>query len=250
MTDHPRHDRRHRGRPQNSGECQDDGGAQPDPACKTAGGLASQAGVVRGDYFGATGSAVTVLGVLWTLGGLSARSTQFVKLAGREARCELIAASIANGIQTLDTFAQIEHVGPGTTTRELFRGIATERGKLGFNGKMIVRDSALDADSDQSLKTLLTGAGAAAAARPQLEIYTDRVRARHGATTGKLDDQMLFYLLSRGIDRQQAQALLQWAFIEDAVSQVELAPLRHEIEQLVAAQLNEVSALDGLVAAP
>ena len=182
-----------------------------------------------------------------TLGGLSSRSTQFVKLAGRAARCEFIAASIANGIQTHDIFAQIEHVAPGTTTRELFRGIATERGKLAFNGKMIVRDTAHDADSDQSLKTLLNGIGAEAAARPQLEIYTDKVRAKHGATTGKLDDQMLFYLLSRGIDRQQAQALLQWAFIEDAVSQVELAPLRQEIEALIAAQLNEVSALDGLV---
>jgi Fe-S cluster assembly protein SufD len=183
-----------------------------------------------------------------TLGGLTSRSTLFVKLAGRAARCELVAASIANGIQTHDIFAQVDHVGPATTTRELFRGIATERGKLAFNGKMIVRESAHDADSDQSLKTLLNGSGAEAAARPQLEIYTDKVRARHGATTGKLDEQMLFYLLSRGIDRPQAQALLQWAFIEDAVSQVELAPLRQEIEQLIAAQLNEVSALDGLVA--
>ena len=185
-----------------------------------------------------------------TLGGLSSRSTQFVKLAGRAARCELTAASVANGLQTHDIFAQIEHVAPGTATRELFRGIATERGKLAFNGKMIVRDTAHDADSDQSLKTLLNGSGAEAAARPQLEIYTDKVRAKHGATTGKLDEHMLFYLLSRGIDRQQAQALLQWAFIEDAVSQVELPPLRQEIEQLIAAQLNEVSVLDGLVARP
>jgi Fe-S cluster assembly protein SufD len=185
-----------------------------------------------------------------TLGGLSSRTTAFVKLAGRAAQCEFIAASIANGLQTHDVFAQIEHVGRDTRTRELFRGIATERGKLAFNGKMIVRESALDADSDQSLKTLLNGSGAEAAARPQLEIYTDRVKAKHGATTGKLDEQMLFYLLSRGIERSQAQALLQWAFIEDAVSQVELAPLRQEIEQLVAAQLNEVSALDGLVARP
>ncbi len=126
-----------------------------------------------------------------TLGGLSSRTTAFVKLAGRAARCDFIAASIANGLQTHDVFAQIEHVGRETLTRELFRGIATERGKL--------------------------------------------------------DDQMLFYLLSRGLDRGQAQALLQWAFIEDAVSQVELAPLRQEIEALIAAQLNEVSALDGLV---
>jgi Fe-S cluster assembly protein SufD len=183
-----------------------------------------------------------------TLGGLSSRSTLFVKLAGRAAACELTAASIANGLQTHDIFAQIDHAGPGSRTRELFRGIATERGKLGFNGKMIVRETAHDADSDQSLKTLLNGDGAEAAVRPQLEIYTDKVRAKHGATIGKLDDQMLFYLLSRGIDRPQAQALLQWAFIEDAISQVELAPLRQEIEQLIAAQLNEVSALDGLVA--
>ena len=182
-----------------------------------------------------------------TLGGLTSRSTLFVKLAGRAARCELVAASIANGIQTHDTFAQIDHAGAATTTRELFRGIATERGKLAFNGKMIVRETAHDADTDQSLKTLLNGSGAEASARPQLEIYTDKVRAKHGATTGKLDEQMLFYMLSRGIDRPQAQALLQWAFIEDAISHIGLAPLRQEIEQLIAAQLNEVSALDGLV---
>jgi Fe-S cluster assembly protein SufD len=184
-----------------------------------------------------------------TVGGLSSRSTSFIKLAGRGSRCELIAAAIANGIQTHDMFAEIEHVGPGSATRELFRGIASERGKLAFNGKMIVREGAHDADSDQSLKTLLTGSGAEAAARPQLEIYTDKVRAKHGATTGKLDEQMLFYLLSRGIDRPRAQALLQWAFIEDAVSQVQLAPLRQEIEQIVAAQLDEVSNL-GLVDRP
>jgi Fe-S cluster assembly protein SufD len=147
-------------------------------------------------------------------------------------------------------FAEIAHAAPDTVTRELYRGIATDRGKLGFNGKIIVRESAPGADSEQSLKTLLTGAGAEASVRPQLEIYTDRVRAQHGATTGKLDDQMLFYLLSRGIERRQAQTLLQWAFIEDAISRVDCAELRVEIEQLVAAQLNEVSALEGLLGKP
>jgi len=182
-----------------------------------------------------------------TLGGLSARSTAFIKLAGRAARCDFVAASVANGVQTHDFFAEIDHAAPEAATRELFRGIAGGRGKLAFNGKMIVRENAHDADSDQSLKTLLNGSGAEAAARPQLEIYTDRVKAKHGATSGKLDEQMLFYLLSRGIDRPQAQALLQWAFIEDAISQIELAPLRQRIEQLVAARLNEVASLDGLV---
>jgi Fe-S cluster assembly protein SufD len=185
-----------------------------------------------------------------TLGGLASRSTIMVKLAGRSARCDLIAGSIANGIQTHDVFAEIEHSNADTVTRELYRGIATDRGKLGFNGKMIVRESAPGADSDQSLKTLLTGTGAEASVRPQLEIYTDKVRAKHGATTGKLDEQMLFYLLSRGIDRRTAQTLLQWAFIEDAISRMDCLPLRTEIEQLVAAQLNEVSALEGLLGKP
>jgi Fe-S cluster assembly protein SufD len=185
-----------------------------------------------------------------TLGGLSSRSTILVKLAGRAARCELTAASIANGIQTHDVYAEIEHAGAEAVTRELYRGIATDRGKLGFNGMMKVNESAQGADSEQSLKTLLTGAGAEASVRPQLEIHTDRVRAIHGATTGKLDDQMLFYLLSRGIDRRTAQTLLQWAFIEDAVSRIEVAELRAEVETLIAAQLNEISALDGLLGKP
>jgi Fe-S cluster assembly protein SufD len=182
-----------------------------------------------------------------SLGGLASRSTILIKLAGRAARCELTAASIANGIQTHDVYAEIEHAAADTVTRERYRGIATDRGKLGFNGKMVVRESAPGADTEQSLKTLLTGNGAEASVRPQLEIYTDHVRAQHGATTGKLDEQMLFYLLSRGIERRTAQTLLQWAFIEDAVSRVDCVELRAEIEKLIAAQLNEVSALEGLL---
>ena len=59
--------------------------------------------------------------------------------------------------------------------------------------------------------------------RPQLEIYTDDVRCSHGATAGKLDDNMLFYLLSRGLDRDTAQRLLKWAFLDDVVAQIEAA---------------------------
>ena len=184
------------------------------------------------------------------LGGLASRSTQLIRLAGRGARCELTAASVAHGTQTHDALVEIEHTAPETVTRELYRGIATGRGKLGFNGKMVVAENAPGADSEQSLKTLLNGAGTEASVRPQLEIYTDRVRAVHGATTGKLDEQMLFYMLSRGIDRREAQALLQWAFIEDAVSRVDCGGLREEIERLVAAQLHEVSSLDGLLSRP
>jgi Fe-S cluster assembly protein SufD len=73
------------------------------------------------------------------------------------------------------------------------------------------------------------------------------VRAKHGATTGKLDEQMMFYLLSRGIEPVDAQALLQWAFVEDAISSIEPLALRREIESLVSGRLHAVSALTGLL---
>jgi Fe-S cluster assembly protein SufD len=83
--------------------------------------------------------------------------------------------------------------------------------------------------------------------RPQLEIYTDDVKCNHGATTGKLDDQMLFYLLSRGIDRETAQGLLKWAFLEDVVSKISVPELRRQIELSLAGQLNEPIALEELL---
>ena len=114
------------------------------------------------------------------------RRSSSSRAAARAANCPRPASPMAPRPMTCSRRSSTSP--PATVTRELFRGIANDRGKLAFNGKMIVRESAHDADSDQSLKTLLTGSGAEAAARPQLEIYTDRVRAKHGATTGKLDD--------------------------------------------------------------
>ena len=75
--------------------------------------------------------------------------------------------------------------------------------------------------------------------RPQLEIYTDDVRCSHGATAGKLDDDMLFYLLSRGLTRETAQRLLKWAFLGDVVAKIELPGLRRQIEERLAGQLQD-----------
>jgi len=75
--------------------------------------------------------------------------------------------------------------------------------------------------------------------RPQLEIHTDEVRCSHGATAGKLDEDMLFYLLSRGLDRDSAYRLLKWAFLEDVIAQVALPPLRRQIEERLVGRLGD-----------
>jgi Fe-S cluster assembly protein SufD len=139
-----------------------------------------------------------------------------------------------------DTFALIEHATPNARTEQTFRGIAAGRSRVAFNGKIVVAKGAHGTDSRQSLRGLLAGPEAEIDVRPQLEIYTDDVRCSHGATAGKLDDNMLFYLLSRGLEPDVAQRLLKWAFLEDVVATIDIAQLRRQIEARLAARLPDV----------
>jgi Fe-S cluster assembly protein SufD len=170
-------------------------------------------------------------------GAQSARSTLGVRLEGERADLTLAVAALGDRSQVLDTYARVEHVAPRTRTEELFRGIAAHRSRVAFNGKIVVAPGAAGSDSQQSLRGLLAGAEAEIDVRPQLEIYTDDVRCSHGATTGKLDDNMLFYLLARGLDRATAQRLLKWAFLEDVIARIAIAELRRESEAHLAAVL-------------
>jgi Fe-S cluster assembly protein SufD len=181
------------------------------------------------------------------IGAQSARSTMRVRLEGEGAELALHAVAAGDGQQVLDSFAVVDHASARTRTDESFRGVAAGRSRVAFNGKIIVRPGARGADSSQSLRGLLAGASAEIDVRPQLEIYTDDVRCSHGATAGKLDESMLFYLLSRGLDRDTAQRLLKWAFLEDVVSKVAVPELRRQVESSLAGQLQESETLKELL---
>ena len=168
---------------------------------------------------------------------VSSRSTVFVKHAGEGAQLHWNSAVIADGQQQHDAYVRIDHQARRVQTHQLFRGIASGRSKIGFNGHMLVGPSAYGTHSGQSLKTLLAGSEAEANVRPQLEIYTNEVTATHGATVGKLDGDMLFYLLSRGIDPDTAKSLLKWAFVSDVLTHLPSAELRHQIEASLVRQL-------------
>ncbi len=174
-----------------------------------------------------------------SVGGLSARSTINVKLAGERADASISMASLGDRQQIQDAFVLVEHVAPRARSTQTFRGISAGRARVAFNGMVVVRKDAQGTDSQQSLRGLLAGPDAEIDVRPQLEIYTDDVRCAHGATAGKLDDNMLFYLLSRGIDPATAQRLLKWAFLEDVVAKIEVPELRRQIERSLAGQMQE-----------
>jgi Fe-S cluster assembly protein SufD len=182
-----------------------------------------------------------------SVGGLSARSTVNVQLAGERADAAISVASLGDRQQIQDAFVLVDHAAPGARSEQTFRGISAGRARVAFNGMVVVRKNAQGTDSQQSLRGLLAGPDAEIDVRPQLEIYTDDVRCAHGATAGKLDDNMLFYLLSRGIDAATAQRLLKWAFLEDVVARIEVPELRRQIERGLAGQMQEAAALKELL---
>jgi Fe-S cluster assembly protein SufD len=180
-------------------------------------------------------------------GAAASRSTLGVRLAGAHARLALSVAALGGRAQVQDAYALVEHLAPHTRTEETFRGISGGRARVAFNGKIVVAREAHGSDSRQSLRGLLAGPEAEIDVRPQLEIYTDDVRCSHGATAGKLDDDMLFYLLSRGLDRDSALRALKWAFLEDVIAKIGVPELRRQIEERLAGAMQDGAALRELI---
>ena len=181
------------------------------------------------------------------LGGASARNSVRVRLAGERSQLTVNGMSLADGKRVLDTTFQVEHVARNTTSQQLLRAIANDQSGIGFNSRVEVAASAGGADSRQSLKGLIGGTGAEVNLRPQLEISTDEVKASHGATTGALDENTLFYLLSRGLDPDTARKLLEWAFIEDVMRCITLPDLRRQVELATVDRLGNAAAREALL---
>ncbi len=169
-----------------------------------------------------------------TSGAAATRSTALVALEGAGADLGWHTAVLGAGTQTHDAYVRVIHDAPAVRTEQGFRGIAADRSRIAFNGHMRVTARAPGAHSAQTLRGLTAGAAAEIDLRPQLEIDIDDVRASHGATIGKLDADMLFYLLSRGLDPATADSLLKWAFIADVIARLSDPVWRSRFEDALA----------------
>lgn len=184
---------------------------------------------------------------LLSLGAATARSSLRLRLSGQGARLVLDGASLADGTRVLDTAIRVEHEARDTRSEQLLRAVANDQSGIGIASRVEVAAHAGGADSRQSLKGLITARGAEVNLRPQLEILTDEVSASHGATTGALDDAMLFYLLSRGLDADTARKLLEWAFIADVMARIPLPALRRQVELATVTRMGNAAALESLL---
>jgi len=171
------------------------------------------------------------------LGAALSRSDVVTRLAGEGAEAHLSGLYMADGQRLVDNHSVIEHAVPHGTSRELFKGILDGASRGVFAGRIRVLEGAVKTDAHQSNSNLLLSRDAVIDTLPQLEIYTDDVKAGHGGTVGELDRDALFYLRSRGLPQAVARSLLIYAFAREMVDRVSLPALRDRLGRLVAARL-------------
>ena len=177
-----------------------------------------------------------------SLGGARVRNDVNAGLDGEGAECTLNGLYMAAGQQLIDNHTRIDHAKPHCASHELYKGILDGNAKGVFTGKIYVHPDAQKTDAKQTNKTLLLSPNATINTKPQLEIFADDVKCTHGATIGRLDEDAIFYLQSRGIGRKDARSLLTYAFANDIVSRIKIPPIRAYLEETLLAgrSLSEV----------
>jgi Fe-S cluster assembly protein SufD len=182
-----------------------------------------------------------------SLGAALSRHDINIDLAGPGAECSLDGLYMASGRQHVDYHTLIEHKVPHCTSREDYKGVLGGRGRGVFNGRVIVHEGAQKTDASQSNKNLLLSADAEIDTKPQLEIYADDVKCAHGATVGQLDERMVFYLRSRGLDHAQARALLTYGFACDVVDRMGIEPLHRIVADALLDELPHADELRSML---
>ena len=176
------------------------------------------------------------------LGAKTARCESRTSLNGVKSNVNLNGAYITNDRQHHDSATFIGHMAPDCTSHELYKGVLDDRGSGVFQGKILVDQIAQRTDGYQMNRALLLSDRARVNTKPELEIYADDVLCSHGCTTGELDEEQLFYLISRGIHPKQAQALLIDAFVRETIDHIVDEQTADAINGMISSKLNSMVA--------
>ncbi len=144
---------------------------------------------------------------------------------------------LGKGDMHVDNHTLVDHKKPNCMSNELYKNILDDTSTGIFNGKVFVRPDAQKINAYQSNKSITLTGKAKMYSKPELEIYADDVKCSHGATTGQLDNDAMFYLRARGIKPEQARALLLMAFARDVIDNIKIEPLREFVDQAVESRL-------------
>ncbi len=170
----------------------------------------------EGEVAGNASLTTTVL----ALGDAGTRIDGAVTLTDDGAYAEVGGALLARGSQRHDAAILVRHAAPYGTSRQLWRAVADNKATASMAARVEVARDAQKTDGEQSLRGLLLQRTATINLKPELEIFADDVKCAHGATVGELDANALFYLESRGLTPERAEALLTRAFVADAIDRI------------------------------
>jgi len=170
------------------------------------------------------------------------RNNLFVTFAGEGAKLDISGSFLGRGAEHIDTTLVVDHAVPRCESRELFKGVLADKAHGVFQGKVIVRPDAQKSDGKQMAQVLMLSQDAEFDSKPELEIHADDVVCGHGSTVAEIDEDLLFYMLSRGIPFAQARALLIESFIVEAIDKVEDERLRAALASVATRRLATLSA--------
>ena len=168
-----------------------------------------------------------------SLNGGMVRNNLNIALEAEHAEAHLYGLYFLKGRSHVDNHTIVDHVKPNCMSNELYKGIISDTATAVFNGKIYVQPHAQKTNAYQSNKNILLSDGATVNTKPQLEIFADDVKCSHGCTVGRLDEEGLFYLRSRGISESIARSLLVHAFAIDILEHIKPAALREYVDQLI-----------------
>lgn len=172
-------------------------------------------------------------------GGGFIRNQIHAEMKGQGADCRLAGINLLSGEQHADTTITIEHQAPNGSSHQTYKSVLKDSAHGVFQGKVHVHQAAQKTDGYQLSNALLLSPLAHMDTKPELEIYADDVKCSHGATTGAMDEEPLFYMRSRGIPEQQARAILIESFLSQAADAVSDEGVRADIQGRTHAWLSE-----------
>lgn len=172
-----------------------------------------------------------------TLSGTFVRNNTHVALHGA---CEshLYGLYLVHENTFVDNHTVVDHREPNAISNELYKGVLDGKSNGVFNGKIFVRPGAQKTNAFQSNRNLLLSDQAVVHTKPQLEIWADDVKCSHGCTVGQLDDDALFYLRSRGLDKKTAKAMLLYAFASEVIETIQNPDLKQHLNELINERLH------------
>jgi Fe-S cluster assembly protein SufD len=174
------------------------------------------------------------------VGGALARNKLSIKLQGEFAESDLRGLYVGSGAQHMDNQVVVDHVSPKTISRQLYKGILDDRAKAVFHGSVIVRKGAYGSEAIQEDRNLLLSPSTEVNAKPALWIYADDVKCRHGAASGQLAEESLFYLRSRGLSEREARHMIIEAFVGEVLLTGENVDSREFFQSLVSNKIKQL----------